>query len=157
MKQWTRWSLITVTVLPIVCALVNHARERMQRQQSLETQSPVLYESSAESKGVAARMTAKYRIADEVIAGRLPLLQAAAAFRSLDERWPRAADLCSGCPNTAPEAEVYCLKVIAYVDAEAPHRGSELTRRLHKELEAMLRNGTLHLPESGDALVSTGG
>ena len=157
MKQWTRWVLITATVLPVACVLVNHARERILRRQSLGTQSILVCESSAESKGLAARLTAKYHVADEVIAGRTSLLQAAAAFRSFDKRWPRAMDLCSGSPDAAPEAEGYCLKVIGYVAAAAPNRGSELTLRLHAELDAMLRNGTLHLPDSVDAASSGGG
>ena len=141
-----------MTVLPFACVLVNHARERFQRRQILEAQSITMYESCAESKGITARMTAKFRVADEVIGGRRSLLQAAAAFRDLDERWPRTADPYSGYPNAASEAEVYCLKVIGYVDAEAPpDRAAELTRRLHAELDAMLRNGTLHLPDPDDA------
>jgi hypothetical protein len=158
MKQWTRWALIAATVLPFACVLVNHARERIQRRQCLETQSILVYESSAESKGITARITAKYRVADEVIAGRKSLLQAAAAFRSLDERWPRAAAPCATFSDAASEEEAYCLKVICYVRNEAPpERVVELANRLQAELDAMLRNGALRLPDSGDASSSGGG
>ncbi len=84
-NQWTRWTLITATVLPFACGLVYHAHDRLQRRQTLEGKSILIYESSAESKRITARLTAKVRVADEVIAGRLSLLQAA-AFRDFDER-----------------------------------------------------------------------
>jgi len=153
---WTRWTLITVTVLPFACVLIYHVRERLQTRQTLEAQFITMFETPAESKGITARMTAKFRVADEVIAGRLSLLQAAAAFRDLDERRPRAVAPCSGYPNASVE-EAYCLHVIGYVETQAPSdRASDLTRRLHAELDAKLQNGTLRLSHSEDAPSSDG-
>lgn len=158
MKQWTRWGLITATVPLLACALLYHAHERIQRRQALAPQSSLVYDSSAESKGVTARITAKYRVAGEVVAGRMSLLQAAVAFRSLDQHWPHVIDAGPGSPKAASEVEVYCLKVIAYVRSEAPlERVAELANRLQAELDAMLRNGTLRLPDADDALSSGGG
>ncbi|HBI43451.1 MAG TPA: hypothetical protein DDY78_11425 [Planctomycetales bacterium] len=155
---WTRWTLITVTVLPFACVLIYHVRERLQTRQTLEAQFITMFETPAESKGITARMTAKFRVADEVIAGRLSLLQAAAAFRNLDKCWPRAVILWAYFPNAASEDEVYCLKVIGYVDTVAPsNRVAELAARLHAELDAMLQNGTLRLPDSEGVSSSGGG
>jgi hypothetical protein len=157
MRHWSQWALFTAMVLPVAGVLVYHARGRLQRSQSLEGQPILLCESCAETKGILARTRAKARMAHEVIAGRLSLLQAAAAFRDLDERWPRAVNPWAAFPD-ASEDESYCLKVIGYVDTEAPSdRASPLTRRLHVELDAMLRNGTLHLPDSDDGSTSDGG
>jgi hypothetical protein len=158
MKHWSQWALLIATVLPVACVLAYHARERIQRRQSLGTQSNLIYERSAESKGVAARITAKYRIADEVIAGRMSLLKAAAAFRSLDEQWPRATAPYATFTAAASEEEAHCLKVIAYVRTEAPpERVAELANRLQAELDALLQTGTLRLPDSEDASSSGGG
>lgn len=158
MKQLTRWTLISATVLPFVCGLIYRAHDRLQRRQALDGKSIIVYESSDESKGITARLMAKVRIVEEVIAGRLSMLQAAAAFRDLDKRWPRAADPRLIYPKAATEDEVYCLCVIGYVNRETPpDRAAELTRRLHAELDAALRNGTLRLPDLEDASSSGGG
>ena len=158
MKQWSQWSLITVTILPVACVLVYHACERLQRSQSLEAQSIIVCESPAEVQGICARNRAKARVADEVLAGRLSLLQAAAAFRDLDERWPRSPIMWAYFPNAASDDEIHCLHVISYVGMEAPpDRAAELTGRLHAELDAMLRNGTLRLPDPEAGSTSDGG
>jgi hypothetical protein len=157
MKQWTHWALITATVLAFAGILAYQTRGRLLKRQTLEAHSMVLCESSAEIKGIGARTRAKCRIADEVIAGRLSLLQAAAAFRDLDERWPRSPIIWACYPN-ASEGEVRCLNVIGYVGAEAPpDRAAELTDCLHAELDAMLRDGALRLPSPENAPPSGAG
>ena len=89
MKQWTQRALITATVLAFAGVLACRASGRLLKRSTLEAHSINMSESSAESQAITARTTAKVRIAHELIAGRLSLLQAAAAFRDLDERWPR--------------------------------------------------------------------
>jgi hypothetical protein len=158
MKQWKHWALITATVLAFAGILAYQTRGRLLKRQTLEAHSIVLLESSAEIKGIDARTSAKCRIADEIIAGRLSLLQAAAAFRDLDERWPRSPIIWAYYPNAASEDEVHCLNVIGYVGAEAPpDRAAELTDRFHAELDAMLRDGALRLPSPEDAPPSGAG
>ena len=88
MKRWPQWALITATLLPLVGGLAYHAHGRLNRSPIREATSTVL-EASPLNSAITARMTAKRQIANEVIAGRLSLLQAAAAFRNLDQRWPR--------------------------------------------------------------------
>ena len=98
------------------------------------------------------RMEAKRRIAHDVLVGRTPLLAAAAAFRRMDEpppSWLRTP----GCYNGAnSKDEAYCRSVIYYVCREGPReRTDEATSRLEAELDAMLREGTLRLPDVRDA------
>jgi hypothetical protein len=147
MKQWT---LITAAVLAFASIPAYHVGGRLLKRPTLEAQTFILFESSPETKDIDARMSAKRRIAHELIAGRVSLLQAAAAFRDLDERRPRAIIAAAHYPNAASEGEVYCLIVIGYVGAEAPpDRAAELTGRLHAELNGMRRDRTLRLVEKG--------
>jgi hypothetical protein len=133
-------------------ALHRDGPARCGRSGPLEAHSEILSESSPETKGITAKTAARVRVAHQLIAGRLSLLQAAAAFRDLDERWPRTIIPVFDYPNAASEDEIHCLRVIHYVVTEAPpDRAAELTGRLQAELDAMLRNGTLHLPDSDDA------
>jgi hypothetical protein len=151
MKRWAQWTLIAATVLPLVGGLIFHAHGRLNRPPIGEATSVVL-EAGPMNSAIVARMTAKGQVANEVIAGRLSLLQAAAAFRNLDQRWPRVAVPSPYSPKAASEDEVYCLLVIGYVRAEAPpERAADLVGRLRAELTAMLRDGKLHLPDVEDA------
>ncbi len=148
MKQWLQSALGAATALAFAGFLVYHGRDRFLRRQTLMAQSVVKCESNAECQAIDARTIAKGRIADEVIAGRLSLLQGAAACRDLDKLWPRSPIIWAYFPNAVSEDEVYCLHVIGYVANEAPpNRAAELTDRLHAELDAILRDGTLHLPD----------
>jgi hypothetical protein len=148
MKQWTQRALITAIVLAFAGVLVYHADGRLLNRPTFEAHSINMSESNAESQAIMARTTAKVRIAHELIAGRLSLLQAAAAFRDLDERWPCAMNPAVFYRNAASEDEVYGLMVIGYVGTEAPpERAAALTGRLHAELDAMRGDGTLRLPD----------
>jgi hypothetical protein len=151
MKYWSQWALIMATILPFAGVLVYHAHVRFNRSPILKASS-VVSEADPSLPEIISRIDAKRRVANEVIAGRLSLLQAAAAFRNLDERWPCNVIPWAYFPNAASEDEVYCLLVIGYVRCEAPpERADELTKRLQAELAAMLRDGTLHLPDAEDA------
>lgn len=104
----------------------------------------------AADRAVIARMYAKQGIADEVIAGRLSLLQAAAAFRDLDAQDPRnpTAELLWVFPESSSADEAYCRSVISHVKYRVPpDRAEQLTSGLEAELAARLRGGTLRLPE----------
>jgi len=151
MKRWAQWALISAIVLPFAGRLIYHAHGRLNRSPIREATSVVL-EAGPMNSAIVARTTAKGQVANEVIAGRLSLLQAAAAFRNLDQRWPRVAIPSPYSPKAASEDEVYCLLVIGYVHFEAPpERAADLEGRLRTELTAMLRDGKLHLPDAEDA------
>jgi hypothetical protein len=99
------------------------------------------------------RLEAKDSIARQVLLGAKPLLEAAAAFRRLDDgappRFVRAPQLF---PDASSEDEAYCRAVIVYVKATvAPKWGTLVTEGLQDELDAKLRNGTLHLNQAGAA------
>jgi hypothetical protein len=101
---------------------------------------------------LSARLETKSRVARDVVMGRTPLLAAAAVFRRLDDQSPCYAHARNGSVDAPSEAEAYCRSVIGWVATEAPpERADELTKRLQSELDAMIRDGALHLPSAGDA------
>ena len=91
------------------------------------------------------RISAKLYITDEVIAGRLSLLEAEAAFREWDVREPQQSyEYPLNYPPGASEEERRCRAVITYVSVQAPRdQAPALIRRLEAELEERLRDGTL--------------
>jgi hypothetical protein len=96
------------------------------------------------------RMEAKVQIIQDLIAGRLTLLAAAARFRDLNSRpphfhWGRFRMAYAG----ATDDEKHCNEVLAAVEACRGGRDSAdpLVDRLRRELEQHVREGTLRLPE----------
>lgn len=100
-------------------------------------------------RAIQARMAGKRQVADEVIAGRLSLLEAAAVFRRLDTVGPPIPPIRDRFPDLTSDDEAYCRSVVEYVQSTVPadENQEEWTRRLRDELETRLRDGTLHLPE----------
>src|SRR5690242_16865673 len=97
------------------------------------------------SPDIAARIEAKNRLAREVLAGRLSLPEAAAAFKALDAAGPAKA---RRCPSTTLDDEGLCRKVISWVEAIAPPgEGEEAACRLEAELDERVRQDTLRLPD----------
>src|SRR5262249_25957613 len=98
-------------------------------------------------------------VARDVIAGRVTLLDAAAAFGALQDAvpgysWDGFREMYAG----ASDDERLCRAVILYVAvtlADDPglageaERAADLVRRLWEELDAHLRAGTLRLPTGG--------
>ena len=101
---------------------------------------------------MTARMSAKSHIADEVVAGRLSLLEAATAFWDLDMQEPRQSYDSPGIdPVVASENERRCRSVIEWAGNQAPPDLVPVLTRLEAELEEHLRNGTLRLrPRGGE-------
>ena len=99
----------------------------------------------AELQAILGRMARKHQVAGDVIAGRLSLLEAAAAFRDLDAEGPPniPIPIRQAFSAAASDDEAYCRSVLEYVGSAPP----ELTRRLTDELNARLRDGALRLPE----------
>jgi WD40 repeat protein len=99
------------------------------------------------------RIEAKYRLAREVIEGRLTLLEAAARFRDLDREPPPFAwdAFRATCPG-ASDDELHCREVICFVCAEQrgrPRTDAGIVARLEAELDERLGRGDLHLPATG--------
>ena len=99
---------------------------------------------------VAERCTQKRRLAEEVIDGRLGLLEAARRYRDLDEQPPPF--YWEAFRRTYPGAsddERHCRNVIGYVGTalqDRPDADPALVARLEAELEDLLRRGDLRLP-----------
>jgi hypothetical protein len=105
---------------------------------------------------VAERCTEKARLAEEVLEGRLGLLEAARHYRDLDEQlgpfpWEQFRRVHPG----ASDDERHCREVIAFVrTASSERRGADPApvARLEAELEDLLRQGDLRLPGPAPAL-----
>jgi hypothetical protein len=85
------------------------------------------------------RDAVRLRVRAEVQAGRMSLLQAAAAFRDLDVRLP--------VDRPPRDAEGYCREVILWSRPSEPEVAPpDLVERLEAELNERLRTGGLQLP-----------
>jgi hypothetical protein len=95
---------------------------------------------------LVARMAAKNRVAADLAAGRLTLLEAAACFRDLP---PPPVAFHDGAKSASPE-EKWCRDAIAWTEvvlAEDPARAAEVAARLEQELQDILRrDGKVCLP-----------
>jgi hypothetical protein len=98
-----------------------------------------------------SRTAAKRRLAREVAAGRLALLEAAARFRDLNARTPGLAEhVCNSSPGV-PYEELLCRQVIAITQGVLEEQSSglvdEIVDRLRAELQRHLdRHGRVVLP-----------
>jgi hypothetical protein len=103
-------------------------------------------------EAAAARLAAKERLSAAVLEGRLTLLEAAARFRALNQTRcdPCWASWQSPFPGRSDEEHV-CREVISWVGGQArqhdPCLGAVTCARLEEELEALLRQGPLRLPD----------
>jgi hypothetical protein len=101
---------------------------------------------------ITARIYAKAQIAEEVVAGRVTLLQAAACFRVLDQLPPACPELfCRFTYPGASEEEHCCRAVILWAQGAAevrdPYLGAIVGAELEAELTELLHSGPLDLPE----------
>ena len=102
------------------------------------------------SQAVRRRLAERERLAGDVIAGRLTLLEAAARFRDLDEQnpgfdWGIFRSTYAG----ASDDERLCRQVLAFVESEPG--GTAVLGRLEAELQGRLGRGDLYLPETSAA------
>jgi hypothetical protein len=101
-------------------------------------QAPSYFDLDAARSGLRR----KEEVVGQVCRGQLPLLEAAARFRSADR---------GGWPGT-PDVESCCRTVIAWVGlalADRPELAAALTGRLEAELELNLaRSGGVRLPDA---------
>jgi hypothetical protein len=104
--------------------------------------------------GVLQRGLAKGRLAADVAAGRLTLLEAAAGFRELNSRWPPFdwrlwRQFIHGRFSGVSDEEGLCRQVIGCAKStlwQQPEKAEQVARRLEAELDQHLRHGTLRLP-----------
>jgi hypothetical protein len=99
-------------------------------------------------QAMARCLEGKYAVAQQVLAGRLKLLEAAARFRDLQNAVPQYdwAMFRERYPGQSDE-ERHCQAVIGFVEQEAQARGTDpgVVEELQVELRSRLQQGTLHL------------
>jgi hypothetical protein len=105
-----------------------------------------------EQRETAIRGAARQQAAEDVVAGRITLLEAAARFGELNSQLPNGGRKILLYSTGASEGERLCWQVIRWIRhnqlnlSEAEARTVE--RRLETELEDLLeRDGTVQLPE----------
>jgi hypothetical protein len=100
---------------------------------------------------VLLRTTAKSRIARDVIAGRLSLLQAAALFGALNEVSPQSQSESYRCRfSQDTDEELLCRQVLGYVGCdldEEPDRREAAMVRLEADFKEQRKNGAIRLSE----------
>jgi hypothetical protein len=104
------------------------------------------------SKGVVRRATTKEAVVQDLIDGRLGLLEAAARFRDLNERLPAFpwGEFRQVYPGGSDD-ERHCRQVIAFVLANVrsrPEGDAAVVGRLEAELQGRLDRGDLRLPKA---------
>jgi hypothetical protein len=146
MKSVT-WQVALVGLL--AAAIAVGAVWRLTGRGGLSAPPPASVEIFGPDRDSVERLEFKHRLSGEVIAGRLSLFEAAAAFRDADAQGQRpAVYVVESFPGAASEEEAYCRSVIAWVGAEAPcDRADDLTSRLRAELDARLPDGAIQLPD----------
>ena len=150
MRSWTR--CVMVWAAPAVLAGVIGLRllYRAQSPPAPPSREDVLMSPAPPS---AARLESEYRMAQEVAAGRLSLLEAAAGFKALDANPPPGWVFAEREPGLSDE-EYYCRRVIGFVGgALPPEQADPAIPRLQADLEARRRDGTLHLPDAPAAFL----
>jgi hypothetical protein len=105
-------------------------------------------ELRTKSVALLARAFHKQAAADDVLAGRLTLLQAAARFRDLNRQPPEFHwELFRAQTPGMSDDERHCRAVIDLIRRDRTVESAAIAR-LEQELEGHLRRGTLDLPES---------
>jgi hypothetical protein len=92
-----------------------------------------------------ARMEARQRVADEVIAGRVGLLEAASRFHDLNQADPDALRTLGYAYRAAPDDELCCRQVISWVESRlmdtSAGEAASVRARLEEDLGKYLRRG----------------
>ena len=146
MKFWMRSAAVGAAVLVFVGLFVHRPGGRPGGAHARD-QGPTGEEPDPATRTLMARVGVKRRITDELIAGRLTLLEAVAAFREADAQGPPTM-VMFGFPQSSSLDEAYCRSVMSYVSQQAPpDRVEPLTRDLEAELSARLRDGRLRLSD----------
>jgi hypothetical protein len=97
---------------------------------------------------VMRRIAAKETIIDDLVAGRIGLLEAAADFRALNAGRPAYLMVIRSIYPEMTDDERLCRNVIGYVEAggEGDEDGRALIHRLTEELQTLKATGRLQLP-----------
>lgn len=137
-------------LLPLAAAAAAVAAGAFHTLHRASLSQPNCAEISGPAQCEGRRIEDKERIAQDAAAGRLTLLEAAAAYRDLDaQSTPYPTEVVTNYDPGASVDEGYCRMVIAYVRAELPTgQAEESANLLEAELDARLKDGSLRLPNA---------
>ena len=102
------------------------------------------------ARRIQMRAEGRRQVVNEVIAGRMSLVEAAVRMRELDGLVPGGQINSEAFPGKS-EGERYCRRVIRWVEVELSDEAlaerERAVRRLEQDLSELLRSdGTVHLP-----------
>jgi hypothetical protein len=147
---WACAALLAVTVVGLFTIHSDQPPDAGSRPKDIPAQdSEWGEEAEARQTACLHRIKAKRRIAQDVLAQRLTLLEAAEHFRDLNEGnpgvdWEVFRRAYPGCSDD----ERYCRQVIDVVEGEVHRdrsRAVAIRKRLEAELREHLKSGTLQL------------
>ena len=145
MSATLRWFLCALVVLGLFFGTWA-ARAGLDFWNVPEVGRPIDTEKVEETRRIDERSRCRDRVADDLCAGRVGLLEAAARFRDLNAGTPAGRVVSVHFPGDS-EDERCCRHVIAWVhtrqEGESPEQAARLTAALEQELR---REGRLRLP-----------
>jgi hypothetical protein len=106
-------------------------------------------ELEAKDQATLHRIAVKEQLIQEVIAGRVSLMEAAAQFRALNATQPRFMEIIRDFYAGATDEECLCKNVLGYVATYLGEgaKNHEVYRRLNADLAQRLAQGQLALPD----------
>jgi hypothetical protein len=152
-----RIRIFTCTAFLLVCAGGFFIDSRAQRQGDKSVDRNEASRTDGESRDELDRRLAasdrvseaRKRLARQVIAGRLSLLQAAGRYLDLNESFEDfSLEAFRTRFSGATDLERACRQVIEFVRCESsddPQAGEPVARKLERELDSLLRNNKLRL------------
>jgi hypothetical protein len=145
MKTYVQWLLAGAGAFIVAGLGAFHSWSRVVAAPS-HSLGQITMPADARITWLTARYAAKQHVVAELTAGRMSLLEAAAAFREVDAQ---NADyrILDAFPGAVSEDEAYCRSVIAYVSVSASRdQTADLVNALKEEMVARLQDGALRLP-----------
>ena len=161
--QYLARLLLTATVFGMFVAIACHTRPAWLADMHLDVWSlPELWEKLEVENGRAAALDAtlesiqervrrKNEATQQLIAGKRSLLQTAALYRKLSKHTVEFGEYVERTWPAMPEAEALCrytIESVGLVLMEEPEKARTVTARLQRELDELLRGGTLTLPST---------
>ncbi|HTU88592.1 MAG TPA: hypothetical protein VMF69_00710 [Gemmataceae bacterium] len=145
--------MLTVSSLPAESLLeLFPMTDRFGRRMSLVETQRQGEQLSRLTQGVMERLCCKERISDALTSGEMPLIEAAACYRSLYEDSKAWHNFQRPCPKH-DDGENWCREVILWTDMkirieQSPDKADALRQCLEAELQELLEcHSTVGLPE----------
>jgi hypothetical protein len=102
------------------------------------------------ARAVLQGLLVKKAIVNQLIEGRLPLLEAAAQFQVAQRMSSACLERATGVPSSMPDSEAVCRTLIGWVHlalSDRPEQAEQVSDRLERELQGYIeRFGKISLP-----------